>query len=189
MAEGLLHKEVGVERFDKPHRFPSGRVIEGLRTAWYTPPGEEWRIQAFRLIKKTKVGLNDTLEQLEGMIYGYEDWQNDWWADYRRRKLSQFGTCLVYAVLTSSEMVELEHSGFRALPALDRSLPAISSHDDDLAEDERRQLGPTFIRFRVKTGLFLQLTDNPRERSHALRPDQIKGVNALLVEKIEVVTS
>ena len=45
--------------------------------------------------QKAKVGWNDTLERLEGMLYGYEDWQNDWWADYRRRKLSQYGTSLV----------------------------------------------------------------------------------------------
>jgi hypothetical protein len=189
VAEGLLHKEVDVESFDKPHRFARGHVIEGLRTAWYTLPGEEWRIQAFRLIRKTKGGWNDTLERLEGMLYGYEDWQNDWWADYRRRKLSQFGTCLVYAVLTSAEVVGLEHSGFRALPALDRSLTVISSLDDDLTEEERRQLGPTFIRFRVKAGLFLKLVEYPQGRDHTLRAEQIKDVNGLLVEKIEVVTS
>jgi hypothetical protein len=189
VAQGLLHKEVDVESFDKPHRFSGGRVIEGLRTAWYTPPGEEWRIQAFRLIKKTKIGWNDTLERLEGMLYGYEDWQNDWWADYRRLKLSQFGTCLVYAALTSAEMVELDRSAFRALPALDRSLPVISSFEDDLTEDERQQLGSSLIRFRVKAGHFLLLTDNPRERGHTLRAGQIKGVNDLLVDKIEVLTA
>jgi hypothetical protein len=188
VAQGLLHKEVDVERFDKPHRFRSGRVIEGLRTAWYTPPGEEWRIQTFRLIKRTKVGWNDTLERLEGMLYGYEDWQNDWWAEYRRRKLSQFGTCLVYAALTSSEMAELEHAAFRALPALDRSLTVISSFDDDLTEDEQRQLGPTLIRFRVKAGRFLKITGNPQEREHILCADQIKDANSLLVENIQVVS-
>lgn len=187
VAQGLLHEEVDVERFDKPHRFASGHVIEGLRTAWYTSKGEEWRIQAFRLIQKTRIGWNDTLERLEGMLYGYEDWQNDWWADYHRRKLHQYGTSLVYAALTSSELAKVEHSGFRALPALDRSLPVISSFEDDLTDDERWQLGSTLIRFRVKAGLFLQLTDNPRERGHALRADQVKDVNDLLLDKIEVV--
>ena len=47
----------------------------------------------------------------------------------------------------------------------------------------------SLIRFRVKARLFLELTDNPRERGHTLRADQIKDVNALLVEKIEVVTA
>jgi hypothetical protein len=43
------------------------------------------------------------------------------------------------------------------------------------------------IRFRVKAGLFLKVTANPQERVHTLRADQIKDVNTLLVEKIEVV--
>jgi hypothetical protein len=123
------------------------------------------------------------------MLYGYEDWQNDWWAEHHRRMHHQYGTSLVYAALTSSELAEVEHSGFRALPSLDRSLPVISSFEDDLTEDERRQLGPTLIRFRVKAGLFLKLTANPQEREHILRADQIKDVNGLLVDKIEVLTA
>ena len=108
------------------------------------------------------------------MLYGYEDWQNDWWAEYHRRMLHQYGTSLVYAALTSSELAAVEHSGFRALPALDRSLPVISSFEDDLTDDERRQLGSTLIRFRVKAGLFLKLTGKSAgARPHpARRSDQ-----------------
>jgi hypothetical protein len=64
----------------------------------------------------------------------------------------------------------------------------VSSFEDDLTADERRQLGSTLIRFRVKAGLFLKLTANPQERQHVLRADQIKDVNALLVENVEVVS-
>lgn len=187
VEQGLLHKEVDVEPFEKPHRTAGGHVFEGLRTAWYTPKGEEWRIQAFRLIVKAGVPWNDTLERLEGMLYGYEDWQNDWWEEYRRRKLSQFGTSLVYAALSPSELAAVEQSGFRALPALDRSLRVISSFDDDLTEDERRQLGSILIQFRVKASTFLCLMANPRERDHVVGAEQIKDVNALLLEKIEVI--
>lgn len=187
VAEGLLHKEVDVEPFDKPIKSITGKVFDGVRTAYYTPKGEEWRIQAFRLIRKTKGGWNDTLERLEGMLYGYDDWQNDWWEEYRRRKLRQFGTSLVYAALSPSELAAVEQSGFRALPTLDRSLKVISSFDDDLTEDERRQLGSTLIRFRVKAAPFLGLMGSPRERGHVVRAEQIKDVNALLVEKIEVI--
>jgi len=186
VAEGLLHKEVDVEPFDKPIRSITGKVFDGVRRAYYTPKGEEWRIQAFRLIRKTKGGWNDTLERLEGMLYGYEDWQNDWWAEHRRRRLLQYGTLLVNAALSSSELAAVEHSGFRALPALGRSLPVILSFD--LTDDERRQLGSTLIRFRVKAGHFLKLTANPQEREHILHPDQIKDVNCLLVEKIEIIS-
>jgi len=188
LAEGLLHKEVDVEPFNKPIRSITGKVFDGLRTAYYTPKGEEWRIQAFRLIRgaQRRGGWNDTLERLEGMLYGYEDWQNDWWAEHRRSMLLRYGTFLVYAALTSSELAAVEHSGFRALPALDRSLPVILSFD--LTDDERRQLGSILVRFRVKAGLFLKLTGNPQEREHILRADQIKSVNGLLVENIEVVS-
>jgi hypothetical protein len=187
VSESLLHKEVDVEPFDKPIRSAAGDVFDGLRTAYYTPKGEEWRIQAFRLIQRAqrKGGWNETLERLEGMLYGYEDWQNDWWAEHRRRRLLQYGTLLVHAALTSSELAAVEHSGFRALPALDRSLPVIISFG--LTDGERRQLGSILIRFRVKAGLFLKVTANPQERVHTLRADQIKDVNTLLVEKIEVV--
>ncbi len=94
VAEGLLHKEVDVEPFDKPIRSAAGCVFDGLRTAYYTPKGEEWRIKAFRLLRgaQRRGGWNDTLERLEGMLYGYEDWQNDWWADQRRRMSLQYGT-------------------------------------------------------------------------------------------------
>jgi hypothetical protein len=187
VAEGFLHKEVDVEPFEKRIRSAAGNVFDGVRTAYYTPKGEEWRIQAFRLIREAqrKGGWNDTLERLEGMLYGYEDWQNDWWAEHRRRMGLQYGTVLAYTALTPSELAAVEHSGFRALPVLDRSLPVILSFD--LTDDERRRLGSTLIRFRVKAGLFLKLTGNHQEREHILRADQIKDVNVLLVESIEVV--
>jgi hypothetical protein len=37
VAQGLLHKEVDVEPFDKSMRAVSGKVFDGLRTAYYTP--------------------------------------------------------------------------------------------------------------------------------------------------------
>jgi hypothetical protein len=192
VAQGLLHKEVDVERFREPHRHASGHVWEGLRTAWYTPKGEEWRIQAFRLIQKAGA-WNDTLERLEGMLYGYEDWQNDWWADYHRQKLSQYGTTLVYAALAPAELAAVQRSGCRALPPLDRWLTVISSFENDLADEERRHLRQevdqtTLIRFRVKAGPFLMLGGTPRERVHRLPADKIQDVNDLLLEKIEVLS-
>jgi hypothetical protein len=54
VAQGLLHKEVDVELFDSPIHARNGRIFEGLRTAYYTPKGEEWRIQAWRLIEKAR---------------------------------------------------------------------------------------------------------------------------------------
>jgi hypothetical protein len=30
------------------------------------------------------LGWNETFERLEGMLYGYEDWQIDWWIAHLR---------------------------------------------------------------------------------------------------------
>jgi hypothetical protein len=84
-------------------------------------------------------------------------------------------------------LAAVELSGFRSLPALDRRLTVIGSFEDDLTEDERRQLGSILIRFRVKALPFLDLVSNPQERRHVLRADQIRDVNGVILEKIEVV--
>jgi hypothetical protein len=68
-AEGLLHREEVIE--------PDTRTV-----TYYTPKGEEWRIPAYRLIERAGSGRwNAHYERLVGMLFGYEDWQNDWWID------------------------------------------------------------------------------------------------------------
>ena len=88
VAEGALHKEVVVEPFEQTICREDGMVIEGLRTVHYTRKGEEWRIPAMKLVwdAAAKSGWNLDFERLQGMLFGYEDWQNDWWiADLRKR--------------------------------------------------------------------------------------------------------
>jgi hypothetical protein len=45
----------------------------------FAQPGEEWRIDAYLLMKKVAEhsGWNEALERMEGSLLGYEDWQND----------------------------------------------------------------------------------------------------------------
>jgi hypothetical protein len=189
VARGLLHKEVDVEPFgERLGRF------DGLRTVYYTPKGEEWRVRAWRLVEQAskKTGWNETLERLEGMLFGYEDWQSDWWAEHWRKKRHQFGSSLVYVGLSPIEIAAVETAGFRSLPVVDRSLMVVSSSEDDLTNEERRQLtaavhGAVVVRFRVKTRALLELVGTLRDRDHRLRSDQIKDLNGLILEKIEIV--
>jgi hypothetical protein len=88
VAQGLIHKEVDLEPFAKPMTGNDGRVYDGLRTVFYVLPGEAWRISAWKLIwsASCKTGWNEHFERLEGMLLGYEEWQNDWWiARYHTR--------------------------------------------------------------------------------------------------------
>ncbi|ANT51148.1 hypothetical protein [Mesorhizobium amorphae] len=61
-------------------RFPG---FQGWRRAFFSLPGEEWRIDAFLLLSKVsaQTGWSEALERMEGLLLGYEDWQNDWWIE------------------------------------------------------------------------------------------------------------
>jgi hypothetical protein len=46
---------------------------------FYTLPGEEWRVDAMLELYASPKPWSDTHERRLGELYGYEDWQNDWW--------------------------------------------------------------------------------------------------------------
>jgi hypothetical protein len=85
VREGFLQKDVTTKSFRKPIG-----DVEGIRTVRYAPKGEEWRIEADKLIWKASdlSGCwNEHFERLEGMLFGYQDWENDWWIErYVRRR-------------------------------------------------------------------------------------------------------
>jgi len=86
VSEGLLHKEVFVMPFPAPLKLKDGRIYEGDREVCYTRKGQEWRIPAWRLIRAAfqKSRWNDDFERLLGMLFGYEEWQMDWWIAHIR---------------------------------------------------------------------------------------------------------
>jgi hypothetical protein len=49
------------------------------RYVLYAAKGEEWRIHAYMLLKRTATfsGWSEGFERMEGALLGYEDWQND----------------------------------------------------------------------------------------------------------------
>ena len=194
VAQGLLHKEVELEKFAEPLRLKDCRVFEGFRTVYYTRKGEEWRIPAWKLISKAsgKSGWNEDFERLEGMLFGYEDWQNDWWIENLRKSKLKFGTLLVHLAVTEAELAAIEEVGYRALPLRTRSLTLVSSMGDEVDDDEPERLMEAdgvaaLVRFRTKARLFLELVSEKQERRHELPPDRVKDLNRLILDEIEVV--
>jgi hypothetical protein len=159
-----LHKEVELEEFDEPLRLKDGRVFEGFRTVYYTRKGEEWRIPAWKLISKAsrKSGWNENFERLEGMLFGYEDWQNDWWIEHLRKRGLQWGTALVSLAITESGLAGLEDAGYRVLPRQASNLKLLCSMWEAPDEEEVRRLMAAdgvvaLVRFRAKIRPFLDL--------------------------------
>lgn len=121
VAEGALHRVEVLEPFDPP----SNRW-EGCRTVYYTPKGEEWRVPAMQLIRRAsaKPGpWNEYFERLVGMLFGYEEWQNDWWIEAVLQRLC----CAVTAI----GLAWLESAGFRALPPCHRPALAVAAYEHD----------------------------------------------------------
>jgi hypothetical protein len=132
VAEGLLHREEVLEPFDS-----AVRGYLGSRTVYYTPKGEEWRIPASKLIWEASSksgGWNEYFERLEGMLFGYEDWQNDWWIDIGLQG-GGFGGVTFCCPITSAGLAWIEAAGFRALPPVEGPALVIASYDMDAADD------------------------------------------------------
>lgn len=120
VAKGALHREEIHEPFAKPVQ-RGGRTYLGHRTVYYTPKGEEWRISAMKLISDASDksgGWNEYFERLEGMLFGYEDWQNDWWINEGVTG-GGFGGLKGCCAVTAAGLAWIEAAGFRALPPID----------------------------------------------------------------------
>lgn len=132
VSAGILHKEVDLELLAEPHQRKDGSVLKGMRTVYYTRRGEEWRIEAFKLIRKAsaKSGWNEHYERLEGMLFGYEDWQNDWWIEDLRRRNAVFGTMIAWMAVDAPTLSGIEFAACRALPRPTGNVKLVFSFDE-----------------------------------------------------------
>ncbi|MGE4076243.1 MAG: hypothetical protein AB7F22_11875 [Reyranella sp.] len=60
-----------------------------------------------------KSGWNEHYERLEGMLFGYEEWQNDWWIDDLRQRSAVFGTMLVWMAVDKPTLSGIEFAACR----------------------------------------------------------------------------
>jgi hypothetical protein len=189
VAKGLLHKEEVLEPFDPPTKRWSGH-----RTVYYTPKGEEWRIPASKLIWGNfgKTGAwNETLERLEGLLFGYEDWQNDWWIEHITARGGSFSGVSLCCAVNSGELAWIELAGFRALPPIDGPSLDITSYDPD-AEIEmhtfmiRKPSSVALVRFNVLGRHLLPFFDLRRSGPWEVPGDRIPELNRHLRGSVSI---
>jgi len=199
VTEGILHKEVIHEPFKdrlEPYRIKDGRVFEGMRRVYYARKGEEWRVPAYRLISDvaSKSRWNEDFERLQGMLLGYEAWQNDWWiADIRRRRY-RYGCFSIYRAVTKEDLAWIEAAGYRALPPTSDTALAVSSiwdpPDDDAAQRMMESAGAdALVHLNVRALPFLDLVKGQSGPDHTILATQVSDLNRNIEGAIEVVAS
>src|SRR6266566_837253 len=195
VAQGVLHKEVVVEPFKQAYRPGDGRVLDGMRTVYYTRKGEEWRIPASKLIwaAAAKSSWNEDFERMEGMLFGYEEWQNDWWLADRRKHRGAYGCLLIYRSVNAEEMAWIEAAGYRALPPVVDSAMAVSLIYDRPDDDTTLRLmdcsgAIALLRLSVRSLPFLDLVDGQSGPDYLLPAGRIKDLNRNIVGEIEIIS-
>jgi hypothetical protein len=196
VADGALHKEVVVEPFDEPIPLKHGKLAEGLRTVYYTRKGEEWRIAAWKLIKDAaaKSRWSEDFERMEGMLFGYEEWQNDWWIAGFRKLRRRFGCMPVYRAVDAQELAWIEMAGYRALPPAENSTIAVSLLAEPPADDVARRLiecsdAAALVHFSVRSLPFLALVEGQTGPNYAIPTGRINDLNRNIDGEVEVVAS
>jgi hypothetical protein len=194
VAEGVLHREEVKEPFDSPIQTSRGQTNTGLRTIYYTPKGEEWRIPASKLIWDAagkSGGWNEYFERLEGMLFGYEDWQNDWWIKEGITG-GGFGGMSFCCAVTAAGLAWIETAGFRALPPIDHPTLTIMSYDRlnetglyaaTLADPDCAAV----VRFNMFGGDFMKFRDGPHGSPWDLPAGRIAEFNRFLRGSIGIV--
>jgi hypothetical protein len=194
VAEGVLHREEVDQPFDAPIQAARGQTYLGTRTVYYTPKGEEWRIPAMKLIFDASGkagGWNEYFERLEGMLFGYEDWQNDWWIKQGPRGGGFNGVRCCCAV-TGAGLAWIESTGFRALPPIDGPALTIMICDRDTEADLYAAMlkdpdSAAVVRFNMVFGDFRKFWDLPRGGPWDLPAGRIAEFNRLLNGSVVIV--
>ena len=189
----MLHREEVNEPFDPPIQ-TRGQTYLGHRTVYYTPKGEEWRIPASKLVwvaSGKSGGWNEYFERLEGMLYGYEDWQNDWWIKEGVTG-GGFGGASFCCAVTSAGLAWIESAGFRALPPIDHAALTIMMYDREKEADlYTAMLGdPDSVavgRFNMLGRDFMNFWDSQRGGPWDLPAGRIAEFNRFLRGSVEIV--
>jgi hypothetical protein len=194
VSKGILHREVVDEPFDPPYLISRGQTYLGHRTVYYTPKGEEWRIPASKLIWHAagkSGGWNEYFERLEGMLFGYEDWQNDWWIKQGITG-GGFGGMSFSCAVTAAGLAWIESAGFRALPPIDRPALTIMSYRQEteanlvatMLEDPG---SAAVVRFNVAGRDVMDLWDLRHGGPYQLKAERIPEFNSLLCGSVVIV--
>ncbi len=191
--KGVLHKEVFLEPIPeslRPHLVDPNHTAD--REIYYALKGEEWRIPAMNLLWNAGVGWNEHFERLESALFGYENWQNDWWIAHRNERSDGIGGIAFFCTVDAEELRWMELAGFKALPPFDRAEIQIHAFDPDdetamasfLAGDEN---AVALARFKLSFDRQREMLEENASGPWQVKREQIPEINRHLKRQVDIV--
>ena len=123
------------------------------------------------------------------MLFGYEDWQNDWWIKTCSDR-GAFGGATYCCAVSSAGLAWAESAGFRALPPVEAFLPVRAywkTSDADRQEFLQQWLGSVAVlRFTAAARAIANIID-PRGDAWEVPGHQISELNKHLKGAIMIV--
>lgn len=181
----------------KPYAIDPDHEVD--RYVYYTLKGEEWRVQAMEFLWEAGTavgggGWNEHHERLEGMLFGYEHWQNNWWIEEANRKNGGIGGLAFCCAVDAEGLEWMRLAGYRALPPVgpDEFQVRLWERDskknmaDFLTQDET---SVALARFKVspKAQRDLFCIGRRMPSPFVVRRDQVPEINFNLVRQIDIV--
>jgi hypothetical protein len=194
VAADNLHKEIVLEPFNPTVRKKDGRIIEGFRRVYYTRKGEEWRISAWHLLWSAaeKQRWNEGSERLSSMLFGYEEWQTEWWLTFMRENKGGWGGLTLYFSVGETQLRSMEAAGFRAFPPVgDEPLTCSSSELRPTDEEAARLMDPNavaLVRAIIRGRYITNVLRGQSGPSYSITNSQIAELNRNIVGELEVIT-
>lgn len=200
VQQGVLHKEIIVRPAPealKPYAIDPNQG--DFRDVYYTLRGEEWRIRAMELLWETATtagggGWNEHHERLEGMLFGYERWQNDWWIETANREAGGIGGIPLCCPIDAAGLEWMKSAGYRALPPIGPEDFQVRNWERDdkksmaafLSEDDA---SVALARFKVSGEARREFFPVGRDRAgpYLLKRHQVPQINRHLVRQVDIV--
>lgn len=197
VEKGLLHKhveEIPVPEFLMPFAIDPNHKVN--RSIYYTLKGEEWRIPAMKLLRQSACaseGWGEEHERLQGMLFGYEDWQNNWWLERCNRVNGGVGGMPLCCAVDKEGFEWIKSAGFGALPPIGSEELEVRYCNRDAQTDELEAMltgtaNIAVIRFKVSYALRQELFPVTRHKAGPfhIKRSQIPRINSHLTRHVDV---
>jgi hypothetical protein len=125
------------------------------------------------------------------MLFGYEEWQTEWWLTFMRENRGGWGGLTLYFSVGETQLCSVEAAGFRAFPPVgDEPLTCCSSEMRPTDEEAARLMDPkavALVRAIIRGRYITNVLQGQSGPGYSITNSQIAELNRNIVGELEVI--